>query len=106
MKTLAKRFLDQELSRRDFAKGLAAMGLSAAAVESVVGSIAHGQTTVPRNGTNIVGSGGEILAECLRAAGVEYIFDVNSTGQTSFYDALITRPDLKMIVALRHGAWL
>jgi len=103
MKTLAKRFLDQELSRRDFAKGLAAMGLSAAAVESVVGSIAHGQTTVPRNGTNIVGSGGEILAECLRAAGVEYIFDVNSTGQTSFYDALITRPDLKMIVALQEG---
>ncbi len=103
MKTLAKRFLDQELSRRDFAKGLAAMGFSAAAVESVVGSIAQGQTTVPRKGTSMVGSGGEILAECLRAAGVEYIFNVNSTGQTSFYDALITRPDLKMIVALQEG---
>lgn len=103
MKTLVKRFLDQELSRRDFAKGLAAMGFSASAIESVVGSMAQAQTTVPREGNTFVGSAGEILAECLRAAGVEYIFDVNSTGQTSFYDALITRPDLKMIVALQEG---
>jgi benzoylformate decarboxylase len=103
MRTLAKRFLDQELSRRDFARGLAAMGFSAAAIQSVIGAIAHGQTVVPRDGVKFVGSGGEILAECLRAAGVEYIFDVNSTGQTSFYDALITRPDLKMIVALQEG---
>jgi thiamine pyrophosphate-dependent acetolactate synthase large subunit-like protein len=103
MKTLAKKFLDQQLSRRDFAKGLAAMGFSASAIESVIGSMAYGQTTVPRDGIQFVGSGGEILAECLRAAGVEYIFDVNSTGQTSFYDALITRPDLKVIVALQEG---
>ena len=103
MKTLAKRFLDQELSRRDFARGLAAMGFSAAAIQSVVGSIAQGQTAVSRDGVKFVGSGGEILAECLLAAGVEYVFDVNSTGQTSFYDALITRPDLKMIVALQEG---
>jgi thiamine pyrophosphate-dependent acetolactate synthase large subunit-like protein len=103
MKTLAKRFLDQELSRREFGKGLAAMGFSAAAIESVIASIAHGETTVPREGIKFVGSGGEILAECLRAANIEYVFDVNSTGQTSFYDALITRPDLKIIVALQEG---
>jgi len=36
-------------------------------------------------------------------AGAEYIFNVNSTGQTSFYDALTTRPDLKLIRAVEEG---
>jgi len=103
MRALAKRFLDQELSRRDFARGMAALGFSGAAVQSVLSSMAYAGTSVPREGIEFKGSGGEILAECLKAAGVEYIFDTNSTGQTSFYDALITRPELNLIVALQEG---
>ncbi len=101
MKALAKKFLDHELSRRDFSKSMAALGFSGAAIQSVVGSLAEAE--VPREGVDFVGSGGEVLAECLKAAGVEYVFDTNSTGQTSFYDALITRPEIKMIVALQEG---
>jgi thiamine pyrophosphate-dependent acetolactate synthase large subunit-like protein len=105
MKELTKRFLDQELSRREFAKGLTALGFSGAAVETFVSSmsVANAAELVPHEGLPFQGSGGEILAECLRAAGAEYVFDVNSTGQTSFYDALATRPELKMIVALQEG---
>ncbi len=50
-----------------------------------------------------VGTGGEILAECLLAAGTDYVFDANSTGQSAFYDALMTRPELKLIVAVQEG---
>lgn len=103
MKALAKKFLDRELSRRDFAAGLSALGFSGAAIQSVLGSMAQAVSPVPREGIEFTGSGGEVLAECLKAAGVEYIFDANSTGQTSFYDALITRPELKMIIALQEG---
>ena len=103
MKALAKKFLDREISRRDFTKGMTALGFSGAAIESVMLSMAEAGTTVPREGQEFVGTGGEILAECMKAAGVEYIFDTNSTGQTSFYDALMTRPELKMIVALQEG---
>ena len=56
-----------------------------------------------RRGARMVGTGGEILTECFCAAGTDYVFHVNSTGQTPFYDALMTRPDLKLIVALQEG---
>ena len=102
MKALAKRFLDQEITRRDFATGMTALGFSGAAIQSVLASIASADTTVPREGIEFVGTGGEVLAECLRAAGVEYIFDTNSTGQSPFYDALMTRPEIQMIVDSRR----
>lgn len=55
------------------------------------------------SGTDMVGTGGEILAECLRASGVKHVFNVNSSGQAPFYDSLIPRPDLKMVIALQEG---
>jgi len=51
MRALAKRFLDQELSRRDFARGMAALGFSGAAVQSVLSSMAYAGTSVPRCGS-------------------------------------------------------
>ena len=103
MRTLVKKFLDQDLSRRDFGRAMVAMGFSGAAIDSVLSSVAYAAPTPPIEGFEFTGSGGEILAECFKAAGIEYIFDVNSTGQTPFYDALSTRPELKMIVALQEG---
>lgn len=102
MKELTKKFLDRELSRREFAMGIAALGFSGAAVESVVAAVAA-DGGLTRSGMPFSGTGGEALAETLLAAGAEYIFDTNSTGQASFYDALMSRPELKMIVALQEG---
>ena len=42
MKTLVKKLLDQDLSRRDFGKAMLAMGFSAAAIDSVLSSVAYG----------------------------------------------------------------
>ncbi len=107
MKDLAKGLLARELSRRQFARGMAAIGFGAAAIESVIRSAgaADGgaEDSLTRAGTDMVGSGGEILAECLSAAGAEYVFDANSTGQSAFYDALMTRSELKLIVAVQEG---
>lgn len=103
MKSLAKQFLDHELTRREFAVGVAALGFSAAAAESVAAAVAAPGGNRSRRGRAFSGTGGEVLAECLRAAGAEYVFDTNSTGQTSFYDALMSRADLKLIVALQEG---
>ena len=103
MKSLTKQFLDRELSRREFALGIAALGFSGAAAESIAAAVETPAAGVATQGTPFRGSGGDVLAECLKAAQAEYVFDTNSTGQTSFYDALMTRPDLKMIVALQEG---
>ena len=103
MKTLVKKFLDHDLSRRDFGKAMMALGFSASAIDSVLQSVAYAATDPSQNGFDFVGGGGEVLAECLKAAGVEYVFNANSTGQGSFYDALASRPELNLIVALHEG---
>jgi len=103
MKDLARALLAREVSRREFARGMTALGFSIAAIDSVLADVAVSENELTRAGKSIVASGGEILAECLLAAGTEYVFDANSTGQSAFYDALMTRPELKLIVAVQEG---
>lgn len=103
MRDLVKQLLDHELSRRDFGRKLIAMGFSAAAAESVLMSVAQAADGTDNGAYEFTGNGGEIIAECLQAAGVEYVFDANSTGQASFYDAVGQRPGLKLIIALQEG---
>lgn len=101
MRTLLKRLLDHEISRREFGRSMVALGFSAATVRTALASVAD--AAAGADGTEFVGTGGEVLAECLRAAGVRYVFNSNSTGQGPFYDALASRPDLDLIVALDEG---
>ena len=103
MKTLVNKFIDQDLSRREFATTMLAMGFSASAAEAAISSAAYAASEPPIEGVEFTGNGGDIVAECLRAAGVEYVFDANSTGQAPFYDALAVRPDIKPIIALQEG---
>lgn len=103
MKTLVKKLLDQDLSRRDFGIAMLAMGFSTSAIDSVLRSVAYAAAEPPGKGFEFVGTGGDVLAECLKAAGVEYVFNTNSTGQGTFYDALASRPELNLIVALQEG---
>lgn len=103
MRELVRQVVDNQLSRRDFGKALLAMGFSAAAVESVVRSVAEAAEGEQAAAYEFTGNGGEVVAECLKAAGVEYIFDTNSTGQTTFYDAVGQRPELKLIIGLQEG---
>ena len=103
MRQLIKQLLDQELSRRDFGKAMLAMGFSSAAAQSVLHSVAEAADGEVVTGYEFTGNGGEIVAECLKAAGIEYVFDTNSTGQTTFYDAVGQRPELNLIIALQEG---
>ena len=103
MRALVKKVLDRELSRRDFGAAMLAMGFSATTIESVWRSVAAEAAEPAADGFEFVGNGGEVLAECLQAAGVEYIFNANSTGQGAFYDALGARPKLNLIIALQEG---
>ncbi len=103
MKALLKQFLDHDISRRGFARGLMALGMSGAAARSISASAAAAETIYPDEGLEVTGTGGDILAETLKAAGVEYIFNVSSTGMSPFFDALAVRGDIKLIQALQEG---
>ena len=103
MRDLVKQLLDNDMSRREFGQRLLALGFSAGAAQSLVTSVAGAAEHTTPAAYEFTGNGGEIIAECLKAAGVEYVFDANSTGQASFYDAVGQRPELNLIIALQEG---
>jgi acetolactate synthase I/II/III large subunit len=99
---LFRRFLDAELSRRDLAKALTALGLGSAAVEAVASSLAAADPP-PEAGVPFTGTGGELLLETLRAAGVRYLFGTTATGMAAIFDAMATRPGPELILALAES---
>ena len=80
-----------------------ALGFSSSAINSVLHSAAMAASTSSVEAYDVEGSGGMIVAECFKAAGIKYIFDCNSTGQNPFYDALSVRSELNLIVAVHEG---
>ena len=103
MRELLQQFMNRGISRRSFGKGLAALGLSAAAVESVVHNLAAAQQPTAADGVAFTGTGAEVLVETLRAAGVSYVFGTTATGMSAFFDALTLRSDPQMILALAES---
>jgi benzoylformate decarboxylase len=103
MKELVKKFLDKDISRRNFLQGLVGLGLSAKAINSVFNSIAYAEQVLPTEGTDFEGTGAEVLVETLKAFDIEYVFNANSTGQYALYEALMDRPEMNLILAVQEG---
>jgi thiamine pyrophosphate-dependent acetolactate synthase large subunit-like protein len=106
MRELAVQFLNGGLSRRGFLKGLVATGFSLAAAESVVDSFKRYAEAQEIPGTEIKpfqGEPGELIAECLRAAKVKYMFFCNGSPQGPILDALVDKPDINLIIATEEG---
>jgi len=103
MRDLLMQFLGREISRRDFGASLAALGLSASAVNALLSNAASAELPPPAEGVPFTGTGAEVLVETLRAAGVRYIFGTTATGMSAFFDALTLRPDPQLILSLAES---
>ena len=103
MRDLVKQFVDQRLSRRDFGAGLAALGFSAAAVQSVVGALAQASTGKAAAGVRMEGTGSEVMLATLQAGGVRNIFGTTATGMSPFFDALALQSDTRMILSIAES---
>jgi acetolactate synthase I/II/III large subunit len=113
LRELVDRYLDTRLSRRGFLRGLSRWGFSVAAAASVLDSLAplaHAARAeaaalgdAPRATRLAEGTGGELLVEQLRAAGVRFVFNCNSSGTYPIFDALLDRSDMQVIQAVQEG---
>ncbi|MGI9329937.1 MAG: thiamine pyrophosphate-binding protein [Gammaproteobacteria bacterium] len=103
MRDLIKQFVDQKLSRRDFGAGLAGLGLSASAVQSVVGSLAQAAGETPREGVRMEGTGSEVMLATLQAGGVRNIFGTTATGMSPFFDALALQSETRLILSIAES---
>ncbi|HSE97848.1 MAG TPA: thiamine pyrophosphate-binding protein, partial [Blastocatellia bacterium] len=109
MRDLVMSYLSKNLSRRGFLRKMTASGFSAVAAKSVLESLNRLDSTAsassaPADDFKVVrGTGGEILVEQLRAAGVEFIVAGNSSHLRGVYDALVDRKDMQLIMTVEEG---
>ena len=111
MRDLLQKFLDREISRREFSLGLTALGLSAAAVDAVVADAGDSVAPMPRDGVKIEGTGADVLLATFVAADLKYLFGTTATGMSSLFDSMTLKPDVEWIMsaaesqatAMAHG---
>jgi benzoylformate decarboxylase len=103
MRELMKQLVDGEISRRDFARGLAAIGFSMTAADAVAVALAPMALPPPAEGVAVKGTGAEIFVETLRAAGIRNVFGTTATGMSPFFDAITLRPDVRMILSVAES---
>ncbi len=106
MQNLLRDYFNGRVSRRGFFERLVATGLTAAAAQSMLEAAERGaiEDAQPAGDTRtFTGTGGELLVEQIRAAGSKYIFTNPGSLEVAFFDALIDRPDLELVVGLHEG---
>lgn len=102
MRDLLQKYLDHGISRREFGAGLTALGLSTAAVSSVLASTDESDA-MPRDGIEVEGNGADILVETFRAAHVRYVFGTTGTGMSPFFDALTGKDGVEWIMSVAES---
>ena len=106
MRDIVNSFLHGGVSRRGFIKGMVGLGFSSAAARSVLDSllpveaVAEGKVEGSRT---VVGTGGELLVEQLKAAGVEYLFTNPGSFEVGLFDAFVDTPGMQLIMGLHEG---
>jgi benzoylformate decarboxylase len=104
MRDLLHDYFDGRLTRRTFFSRLMATGLTAAAARSVVEAAEVGtMPAAPAATPAFSGTGGELLVEQIKAAGSKYIFTNPGSLEVAFFDALVDRPELEVVVGLHEG---
>ena len=87
------KFLNQGLSRRDFVKALGSVGVSAAGISSLAKAAeAVEKGVAPMKARSFTGTGGELIIEQLKAAGVKYLFTNPGSFEVGFFDAFLDQP--------------
>src|SRR5271169_4545638 len=103
MKELIKGYLDKGISRRQLLSGLGALGITSVGADAMARSLAavgapqeNGAAAAkdsPAWVKRVRGTGGKLLVEQLKAAGMQYLFVGCSAAGVPIFDALVDEPD-------------
>jgi len=106
MRELISDYLGQRITRRGLLEGLSRMGLTALAAQAVLepleASEKAGTESIPDSYT-ATGTGGALLVEQMRAAGVKYLFTNPGSYEVGFFDAFVDHPEMHLIMGLHEG---
>ncbi|MFC1540283.1 thiamine pyrophosphate-binding protein [Gemmatimonadota bacterium] len=102
MRDLVDGFMSHSLSRRKFVQSLAAMGVSASGIAATIDAaeaVTDGSRVI---GQQLTGTGGELLVEQMKAAGVRYMFTNPGSFEVGLFDAFLDQP-MQLIMGLHEG---
>ena len=102
MRDLVDSFIGQGLSRRDFVRSLGALGVSAAGIAATVRSAEAVTTGSLSSGVDFTGTGGDLMVEQMKAAGVKYMFTNPGSFEVGLFDAFLDQP-MQLIMGLHEG---
>ncbi|HUQ93934.1 MAG TPA: thiamine pyrophosphate-binding protein [Bryobacteraceae bacterium] len=109
MRELVRRYFDNGLSRRGFARRLGQLGFTTAAAKALVSEMDASETAAgPARAESAVssiaaGSGGDLVVAQAKAAGVEYVFTNPGSFEVGFFDSMLESPGLQLIMGLHEG---
>ncbi|MBI1790033.1 MAG: thiamine pyrophosphate-binding protein [Acidobacteria bacterium] len=107
MQELVRGYLDRALSRRGFVEGLSRLGFTAAAAQAILKPLVASETAAARadapGGFSAQGTGGELVVQQAKAAGVEYLFTNPGSFEVGFFDAFVDTPGMQLIMGLHEG---
>jgi benzoylformate decarboxylase len=99
--------MNRVISRRGFVNRLLGLGFSLASAEAILAPLETseqaGRNEPVASGYSFEGTGGALVVEQVKAAGVEYVFTNPGSFEIGFFDALIDNPGLQIIVGLHEG---
>ncbi len=101
MRELVADYLERRLSRRGFIQALMAAGVTASAAQNVLAAIVQ-DSAGAQTARQVTGTGGELIVEQLKAAGIDIVFANPGSTETGFYDALVDAP-VHLIMGLHEG---
>ena len=110
MRSLIRKYLDHQLSRRGFVRELSGLGVSVASANMLLASLSDVQakevsdTEIDATLSRVfAGNGTEMIFETLQEAGVKYIFHGCGGGTNRFYDGILNRPSMKNFLGTNEG---
>jgi thiamine pyrophosphate-dependent acetolactate synthase large subunit-like protein len=110
MRELVKDYLEGTISRRTFMRRMSLAGFSAMAATSALKTLqplsrAYAATTddALHPVKPFSGRAGELLVAQLKEAGVEFLFLGNGSGLGTLCDALVDRPEMRIIQGVHEG---
>lgn len=106
MSGILAKYFGRGISRRGFVNRLVGLGFTLASVDTEVPSLSaseQGERNEPAGGYSFEGTGGSLVVEQAKAAGVGYVFTNPGSFELGFFDALVDQPGMEIITSLHEG---
>ena len=106
MRSIIASYLNRAISRRGFMKSLLASGFTVASANSILESLDNlrEENSLKEDEYRIaVGSGGDLLVQQIKEAGIKFVFTNTGSFEVGFFDALAKEPEIQLILGLHEG---